>query len=70
MNEQLHELLPNPLMVDYQDPDGPLDLYSEKEMLRFAEKIIQECMEAVSQCVHRIYETPAEDEIKEYFGIE
>ena len=43
MNQKFKELLPNPFAVDYQHKDGPLDLYTEVEMQKFAEKIINEC---------------------------
>jgi len=45
MNEQIKDLLPNPYAVDYRDE--PLDLYTEVEMQKFAEKIIQECAKLV-----------------------
>ena len=47
MNERIKDLLPNPFAVDYQYKDGPLDLYTEKEMIRFAELIIRECIKVV-----------------------
>lgn len=47
MNERIKDLLPNPFAVDYQYKDGPLDLYTEKEMIRFAELIVLECVNAV-----------------------
>ena len=45
MNERLKELLPNPYMVDYQVPhDGRgFDLYDEKKMLEYGQKIVQDC---------------------------
>lgn len=43
MTLQLMEHLPNPFTVDYSYKDGPLDLYTEQEMLKFATKIINEC---------------------------
>lgn len=43
MKEQIKDLLPNPFAVDYQYPAGPLDLYTEKEMEKFAKRIITEC---------------------------
>lgn len=39
----LKDRLPNPFTVDYQRETGPLDLYTEVEMLKFAESIINEC---------------------------
>ena len=44
MNERIRDLLPNPFAVDYQYKDGPLDLYTEKEMIRFAQIIVRECV--------------------------
>lgn len=43
MNEKIKRLLPNPFAVDYIGTDEPIDLYTEKEMLEFAEIIIKEC---------------------------
>jgi hypothetical protein len=40
MNEQIRDLLPNPFAVDYQAENAPLNLYTEKEMLKFAQMII------------------------------
>lgn len=48
MNERIKDLLPNPFAVDYQYKDGPLDLYTEKEMFRYAELIVRECTEQIS----------------------
>jgi hypothetical protein len=45
MNERIRELLPNPFAVDYQYQEEPLDLYTEKEMIKFAELIVRECIE-------------------------
>ena len=48
MNEHLRDLLPNPFAVDYQyHGHGPLDLYTEAEMFKYAELIIKDC---VRQC--------------------
>ena len=43
MNENFYKLLPNPFAVDYIGTDEPIDLYTEKEMLEFATRIVQEC---------------------------
>ncbi len=74
MNERIKDLLPNPFAVDYQYKDGPLDLYTEKEMLRFAELIIEECVEV---CKSRVgnsdYNTGrmhCASDLKEHFGVE
>ena len=44
MNERIKQLMPNPFAVDYQYKDGPLDLYTEKEIEKFAELIVKECL--------------------------
>lgn len=44
MNENFERLLPNPFAVDYIGTDQPIDLYTEKEMVKFAESIIKECI--------------------------
>jgi hypothetical protein len=44
MNQKIKDYLPNPFTVDYQYKDGPLDLYTEKEMLKFGEDIVRRCM--------------------------
>lgn len=47
MKRTIKDLLPNPFSVDYQhDPTG-FDLYTEVEMLRFAELVVQECIARV-----------------------
>ena len=43
MNEKIKRLLPNPFAVDYIGTDEPIDIYTEKEMLEFAQLIIQKC---------------------------
>lgn len=48
MNKNLQDLLPNPFAVDYQVSNGPLDLYTEKEMEQFAEQVIRRCAAIVS----------------------
>lgn len=55
MNERIKDLLPNPFAVDYQYKDGPLDLYTEKEMLRFAELIVRECTQLLFEESERLY---------------
>ncbi len=57
--------LPNPFTTDYQYENGPLDLYTETEMLKFAETIIHDILGILSgpdamQCTKNI---------KEHFGI-
>ena len=47
MNERIQELLPNPFAVDYQYQEEPLDLYTEKEMIKFAESIVGECINEI-----------------------
>jgi hypothetical protein len=74
MNERIRELLPNPFAVDYQYQEEPLDLYTEKEMIKFAKLIIQECAGIVKHNVMNISTYAdaefVEDQIKEYFGVE
>ena len=48
MNERIRECLPNPFAVDYQQ-SSPLDLYTEKEMMKFARRIIDECAKQCEQ---------------------
>jgi hypothetical protein len=43
------QLLPNPFTVDYQHPKGPLDLYTEEEMIKYAKRIILECVETLRE---------------------
>ena len=61
MNQKFKELLPNPFTVDYQYKDGPLDLYTEVEMQKFAEKIISECISLMSDY---------NDKIRGHFGLD
>ncbi len=42
MNSLIKNQLPNPFTTDYQYSKGPLDLYTEEQMLSFAEKLIKE----------------------------
>ncbi len=74
MNERIKDLLPNPLAVDYQYKDGPLDLYTEKEMLRFAELIVRECMEQVwysrEDGINGNVSEVIKERMKQHFGVE
>lgn len=74
MHENLEDLLPNPFAVDYQHGDEPLDLYTEKELERFARRIIHECIELVKDIRMDVdggsYTVSAADEIKSHFGLE
>lgn len=81
MNKRIKDLLPNPFAVDYQYKDGPLDLYTEKEMLRFAELIVKECVTEISkQCGEVSFDdwdngydsglNTAITTIEQYFGVE
>ena len=48
MNENLERLLPNPFATDYTgkiSEESMVDLYTEKELEKFAELIIQDCIE-------------------------
>ena len=44
MNQKIKNYLPNPFTVDYQYEGGPLDLYTEKEMVKFGEDIVRRSM--------------------------
>ena len=73
MNERIRDLLPNPFAVDYQYKDGPLDLYTEKEMLRFAKLIVRECAYVSEGYFGFKDNTPGTaiaKEIKQHFGVE
>lgn len=83
MNERIRDFLPNPFAVDYQYKDGPLDLYTEKEMLRFAQLIVRECvknLETNKRCdIYTGELTDCDwndviqhqiDSLKEHFGVE
>lgn len=75
MNERITDLLPNPFAVDYQYKDGPLDLYTEKEMIRFAEKIVRECIQVVDDTMTENQEmniglVMASAKIIAHFGVE
>jgi hypothetical protein len=73
----LKEKLPNPFAVDYQYKDGPLDLYTEKEMIKYAEWLIEECCKVILENgwqnpIHKIRpEEPTEivRYVKEHFGV-
>jgi hypothetical protein len=73
----LKEKLPNPFAVDYQYKDGPLDLYTEKEMIKYAEWLIEECCKVILENgrqnpIHKISpEEPTEivRYVKEHFGV-
>ena len=47
--KKLRDRLPNPFAVDYQHETGPLDLYTEVEMLKFAESILKESIGALEK---------------------
>ena len=52
---RLRDQLPNPFAVDYQRETGPLDLYTEVEMLKFAESIIKESIGALEKHSETLY---------------
>lgn len=52
MNEIINRLLPNPFAVDYIGTDEPIDLYTEKEMLEFAELIARDCISVFTAMDH------------------
>ena len=80
MNERIRDLLPNPFAVDYQYKDGPLDLYTEKEMFRYAELIVRECLGCCEQVISDLVPESVDtwlnggsqciQEIKAHFGVE
>ena len=75
MNEKIKELLPNPFAVDYIGTDEPIDLYTEKEMLEFANVIIQDCVKICDkvQIKYGQYTFTAricKEDIKQHFGVE
>ena len=49
MTNRLKELLPNPMATDYgiRLQTGGLDLYTEAEMMEFAQRILNECYDVV-----------------------
>ena len=67
MNERIKDLLPNPYAVDYRDE--PLDLYTEVEMQKFAEKIIRECCNIMMDLRTRPADLTVKD-IKNHFGVD
>ena len=52
MNEKIKDLLPNPFAVDYEVKmhTGGLDLYTEEQMIEFAELIVKECLRRIEGC--------------------
>lgn len=76
MSERIRDLLPNPFAVDYQVENGPLDLYTEKEMIRFAELIVKECAKVARHTDLEDVEggdsavlRAASEAIENYFGV-
>ena len=67
MNDRLKDILPNPFAVDYQAEHRPLDLYTEAEMFKYAELIIQECCKVIDGHYEPVYDG---DILKQYFGVE
>ena len=43
--KSLEDLLPTPFAADY---GSPLDLYTEREMFRYAERIIDQCLNIIA----------------------
>lgn len=43
----IEQLFPNPFTTDYQYTDGPLDLYSDAELKKFANRLIKECAKII-----------------------
>lgn len=77
MNENLERLLPNPFATDYTGKiadEYMVDLYTEKEMLEFAESIIKECANicktgGVSNSDYNTGRLHCVYDIKQHFGI-
>lgn len=72
MNERLKDLLPNPYMVDYQVPhDGRgFDLYDEKKMIEYGQRIIRECAGLVEDYYDEDTKYLAGHIIRKHFGVE
>ena len=80
MNENLERLLPNPFATDYTGKiadERMVDLYTEKELEKFAELIIEECIRQIQNDIVRSGNTPENNRsyqhmevIKQHFGIE
>ena len=80
--KKLRDRLPNPFTVDYQYETGPLDLYTEVEMLKFAETILKDSIDAMEKHSEVLdygndYETGylhgfanATDFLSEHFGLQ
>ena len=69
---RLRDRLPNPFAVDYQHETGPLDLYTEVEMLKFAETIINECAMLTLDYKNEDHYTgwlDFRDHIRKHFGV-
>lgn len=49
MNKDIKDSLPNPFTTDYEYIYGPLDLYTEAEMEKFAKTIIQRCADFIAE---------------------
>lgn len=70
---RLRDRLPNPFAVDYQYETGPLDLYTEVEMLKFAESIINECTMLTLDYKNSDYYAgwlDFRDHIRKHFGLQ
>ena len=77
MNENLQRLLPNPFATDYTGKiadERMVDLYTEKELEKFAELIIKECAEvcktgAVSNIDYNTGRLHCYSDIINHFGV-
>lgn len=76
MKENIKALLPNPFAVEYVGADEPMDIYTEEEMLEFAEKIIRDCIRQIQLDIPRSGFTSENkrsvmhiQKLKEYFGV-
>lgn len=54
MNNRLVELLPNPVMVDYQVPHNGqgADFYDDAKMSEYGQRVVKECIFLILQQTH------------------
>lgn len=74
MTHKFKDYLPNPFTVDYQHSNEPLDLYTEKEMLKYADWVIREVITAAYDEIQYATSHSIANEIREtlnkQFGVE
>ena len=68
MYTRIEDRLPNPFATDYQYKDGPLDFYTEEQMIAFAERIIKENAAFIKKLANRY--GSKDDEVKNYVIID